>query len=150
MNNERTTSFFGGLLPRVRVPKRRTTEAQRARRRGATSASVPSVPLWFKRLDKNVVLLGDLRKSGAAVRPTYIYSVGFGLVGSGYSRGTASGLVNSGEAPFFAQRPLGGPQSDDQADDQPGVPSGVAKLPFFLQFNIQVAASLANLVQQGW
>ena len=52
--------FFGGLLPRVRVPKRRTTEAQRARRRGATSA-VPSVPLWFKRLDKNVVLLGVLR-----------------------------------------------------------------------------------------
>ena len=52
--------LYWGLLPRVRVPKIRTTEAQRERRRGATSASVPSVPLWFKRLDKNAVLLGDL------------------------------------------------------------------------------------------
>ena len=50
--------FFGGLLPSVRVPNRRTTEAQRARRRGVTSASVL---LWFKRLDKNVVLLSVLR-----------------------------------------------------------------------------------------
>ena len=45
------------------MPKRRTTEAQRARRRGAISASVPlwffgSVVLWFNRLDRNVVLLG--------------------------------------------------------------------------------------------
>ena len=63
MSEER---FFGGLLPRVRVPKRKTTEAQRARRRGATSASVPSVPLWFKRLDKNVVLLGVLREAQGA------------------------------------------------------------------------------------
>ena len=59
---------FQGLLPRVRVPKRRTTEAQRSRKRGASSASVPSVPLWFKRLDKNVVLLGvqkvDLIRAG--------------------------------------------------------------------------------------
>ena len=52
--------FFGGLLPRVRVPKRGTTEAQR---RGATSASVPSIPLWFKRPDKNVVLVGVLKSS---------------------------------------------------------------------------------------
>ena len=30
----------------------KTTEAQRAQRGGAASASVPSVPLWFKSLEK--------------------------------------------------------------------------------------------------
>ena len=45
------------LLARVRMPKRITTEAQRARRRGTTFASAP---LCFKRLDKNVALLGFL------------------------------------------------------------------------------------------
>ena len=43
---------FWGLLLRVRLPKRKTTEAQRARRKGANTASVPSVPLWFKNFDE--------------------------------------------------------------------------------------------------
>ena len=43
--------------------KRKTTEAQRSQRRGATIASVPSVPRWFKTLDKNLVLFGPRRQN---------------------------------------------------------------------------------------
>ena len=71
----REPRFFWGLLPSVRVPKRRTTEAQRARRRGATSASVPSVPLWFKRLDKNVVLLIALRLCSKSLQLNPVFPV---------------------------------------------------------------------------
>ena len=56
MNNERTTGFLGSLAESTRAEEKnhRGTEGTE---RCATSASVPSVPLWFKRLDKNVVLL---------------------------------------------------------------------------------------------
>ena len=51
-----------GLLPSDDACGReKNTEAQRARRRGATSASVTSVPLCFKSLDKNMVLLKPLK-----------------------------------------------------------------------------------------
>ena len=55
MNNERTTPFWGSLAESARAEEKnhRGTEGSD---RCATSASVPAVPLWFKRLDKNVVL----------------------------------------------------------------------------------------------
>ena len=50
---------FWFLLPSDGACRReKNTETQRSRRRGATIASVPSVPLCFKGLNKNLVLLG--------------------------------------------------------------------------------------------
>ena len=65
MSEER---FLGGLVPIVRVVKRRTTEAQRVWRRGVTSDSVPFVPLWLKGSDKDVILLWPLIKIGSCSR----------------------------------------------------------------------------------
>ena len=45
------------------MPKIKKTEAQRARRRDTTAASVYAVPLCFKSFDKNVVLLRPLNQS---------------------------------------------------------------------------------------
>ena len=59
MNNERTTGFLGSLAESTRAEEKRHrgTEGTEAE---VAHLSVPSVPLWFKRLDKNVVLLGAL------------------------------------------------------------------------------------------
>ena len=103
VNNERKT-FFSGLVPRVRVPKRINTEAQRAPKRGAISTSVPSVPLCFKRLDKNVVLLialnnaslGLLIEKASGADAKYAVSTTGGTI----SLGSFTGLDLSGPRAF--------------------------------------------------
>ena len=52
--------FWGSLAESARAEEKnhRGTEGTE---KGATSASVPAVPPWFKRPDKNVVLRGVLK-----------------------------------------------------------------------------------------
>ena len=58
------------------MPKRINKEAQRSRRRGATSTVVLSMPLGFKGLDKNVVLLGPLKHDSVWIRKGFGSALG--------------------------------------------------------------------------
>ena len=54
---------FLGSLAESTPAEKKNHRGTAGTERCATSASVPAVPLWFKRLDKNVVLLVALIKN---------------------------------------------------------------------------------------
>ena len=62
MSKKRKTGFFGAfwrVVARAEEKNHRGTEGTEVE---VARLSVPSVPLWFKRLDKNMVLFGALKR----------------------------------------------------------------------------------------